>query len=314
MQRNMFRLLSLALLAACPLFLMPAYASTTNCPSAAAAETDYTGSSYDGSSVTKVAVASNFTGPIATVVNSFLTAHPTYKVIVCGDSTGNLESTIVDPTSLPYSMFFAADASPETLYSDYTTFRYAYGIPVVFGYLSGKTYTVSGVSDLVSGTVTNNTVPASPSGLSAYKMSTTLTAGTGTVDIADPAKAPYGLAAQDILTDMGYTVTTSSTPTWLVSPITTYGNITLAYNAVGGTTKAGFVSKAQICGHISDSPATIAWVQFTYSSLNTDQWAVNFGTDTVGSALYTFINNEMNSGTTPTTWNAFLEGACYNDI
>jgi molybdate transport system substrate-binding protein len=170
-----------------------------------------------------IAVASNFYGPAQSIAASFVAtgAPGAGKVVrICQNSTGLLVNEINTGTT-SYTLFLAANASaPLDISTTYrgtnTPFTYANGIPVLWS--SHLT-----TAQLMSGGVINQTNVTS-------------------LAIGNPDLAPYGLAAETILTDLGQ---------WEDQPsdwITEYDNISLTYNAIAaGTQIAGFVSKAQVC-------------------------------------------------------------------
>jgi ABC-type molybdate transport system substrate-binding protein len=278
-------------------------------------------STYD----TSIAVASNFYGPAQAMVTNFeATTAGTGKAIrICQNSTTTLETEISNyPTR--FSLFFAADNSPYSLYKDYSPipFRYAYGVPVLFGYTSNATNLLSpaNVSALMSGVGTGSTYTVSTAPAN-YGSLYSLQTSAEPLAMADPSLAPYGKAAQTILTNMtGTTVADGSIPSWVVNPAGSgnlYANISLTFNAVGTTSTtsdipastaipSGFVSKAQICSILSD----VAYVEFTNTAIKTDQWAAVLNSDTVGTALYDYIQAQMSNG----GWNTFLTAECYGTI
>ncbi|MDE2604134.1 MAG: hypothetical protein KGL62_17475, partial [Bradyrhizobium sp.] len=68
------------------------------------------------------------------------------------------------------------------------------------------------------------------------------------VAIADPSKAPYGVAAQSVLSNV-YSITLPN------AKVDEYSNITNTYNSVqSGSEKYGFVARSQICTHGDTTP------------------------------------------------------------
>jgi molybdate transport system substrate-binding protein len=73
-------------------------------------------------------------------------------------------------------------------------------------------------------------------------------AGWSKVAIADPSLAPYGVAAQSVLSKV-YSVTLPS------AKVDEYSNITNTYNAVQNKTELyGFIARSQICTHGDATP------------------------------------------------------------
>lgn len=315
----MFRKITLSSLLLLTLLIMAVtFAGAATCPTSTATMTTY----GSGSSTTTIAVAANFSQPMASFLTTYFTvAYPAYTVIMCADSTGHFEATIdaalANGQPSPYSMLFAADNSPVSKYPTFSPYLYAKGIPVLFGYLpaSGQALTISGLSSLVANQ-TSNFITANTAGLHSKTVSTTLTGGTASVAMANPAIAPYGQEAQNILNAMlpiygsSFNIPTN-VPAWIKTPLTTYGNITLTFNAVGSAEPAGVVAKSQICGHLSDG--TIAWVQFSSTDFQLQQTAVNFGTNAGGNQLNRYIKSWM-THPPASRWNSFLTTWCYVTI
>lgn len=205
-----------------------------------------------------VGVAANFATPLSTLIDKFKTAYPTpdydYDVIYTSTSSGNLLSQITGscattPTCSTlnpnawghYDLFLSADATrPQVLYTSYpslvttwtstaTTASAYYVFNYANGYLDLWTHT-STAADVSSGLPTTWT-----------------SVGVG---IANPANAPYGYAAQQVLANV-YGVTLPS------SYVTTYADIGAIYNAVNaGTQVYGFVARSQICSNGNTSSPT----------------------------------------------------------
>lgn len=191
----------------------------------------------------KIAVAANFATPLDEVINNFKTAFPayagyTYEVTsgATGDFAAAIQTDINDGSISTYDIFIAADdIAPQQLYNYEgttlgthtlvgTPFFYAHGFSVVWSKPGGPN---------VAGGLPN------PDG-SEYSFA------VGEVAIANPATAPYGRAATEVLQNwFGYTY--SNSPTDIFSQFTNIGN---TYNAVvagtGGVT-VGFVAKSQVC-------------------------------------------------------------------
>ncbi|SHH24847.1 hypothetical protein [Pollutimonas bauzanensis] len=209
------------------------------------------------------------------------------------------------------------NATPAPYYTIGSSHIYANGIPVIF-----TDSTSAPPNSLVTGTAstgTSDTIATTASGH-------TIVPAAGEVAVADPVPAPYGLAAQKILTDMGYT---PWPPSIVHTPL--FGNIDVTYQAVFDpaypSINSGFVAKAQICN------AGYSYVEFTNVAYNVAQYAVLLDTDgdsvTTGGntaeqaalALWTFMNlsnpNAANAnlgGGAGQTWNQWLTNHCYSVI
>ncbi|MCK9917107.1 molybdate ABC transporter substrate-binding protein [Microbacteriaceae bacterium K1510] len=183
-----------------------------------------------------LAVASNFyisgsvgSSPIADIIAGFTAANPGNTVtVVQNGATGTLENQIISGNSLNVDLFLAADtAHPQDLYTAHsslvvgTVFTYAVG---TLAFWSNK----SGVD-----------VTCNPGGSCGYNSTT-----YPKVAIADPINAPYGTAANTLLTGR-YTLTQPLSSNPLVN---IYSNIDLTYQAVNtGSETVGFVALSQLC-------------------------------------------------------------------
>lgn len=189
-----------------------------------------------------VAVAANFygvsfptTSALGEIISAFVTANPSYSVaVVDHGSTGTLVNHITTGNSLGVDLLLAADESHVVdLYNNYPTL--VAGIP--FAYAVGTLAFWSNTSS----------VNVSCSGTGATcGYNTTSFGNSGDVVIADPANAPYGLAAKQLLTGR-YGVSASSIPS---ASIATSATIDTTYNAIKNLTyKAGFIALSSVCSN-----------------------------------------------------------------
>jgi len=187
-----------------------------------------------------IAVASNFYEPAQSLVTSFTAAGQpgAGKVIrVCHNATKLLVNEIKTGGS-PYSLLLAANTAGPAEVNDAgkaseAPFSYAFGIPVLWSVSLSK-------DQLLNGNEINK-------------------ANVTSLAIGNPSLAPYGAAAQLILTDMGQWETPGG---W----ISQYDNIALTKTAIQtGAQVAGFISKAQIC------PANTGGAYEEFTSYNLQQ-------------------------------------------
>lgn len=271
----------------------------------------------------KVAVAANFFGPMKDLVTLWTgVGEPGAgkNVNICQDSTGNLDAAIRLGSS-GYALFLAADdTTPDNLVgSGYeqtsaTSKLYANGIPVFMALNS----TVSDVHTLMP----NLAGPADHASLSGVMTSTDAIsiANSQTIAVADPGSnpptvvnAPYGYAAYLIMTDMGLTWSSFSSPPSGVHAL--YPNITNTFNSVTDTTnKSGFVSKSQICSGIAPihgSPPDYTYIEFTNAKYMRVQKGIliKSGDNTQNGLGASIFNYMLNQG--GTFWDDFLEDHCY---
>ena len=307
-------------------------ASNLNCTSGGTLYTVGT-----GTTVVKVASAANFTSPFlfwlsnyffSSLTNPNFTADAAaYTMDVCSDSTGNFETAIAAGTYVP-NIFFAADTS--VVGTSYATesMEYAQGYPILLGYTaaSGKAKTITSITDLIqgaSGSHEDISATIASGSLSTYQLGTLITTGTPGSLIANPIKAPYGVAAANILNSMvgAGTVTYSSSaitasPTWLENP-TSYANITAAFNAIGTSSGAptGFAAFSAIC---TAPPTGATWIRFTGADVLTKQSMANLEYNPGGGTeIYNLIKTEMSDSNQ--TWLKYITanygfGNCYAGV
>jgi len=190
-----------------------------------------------------LAVASNFYGvpplnsAITDLINAFMIANPKYTVtVVDNGATATLESHIINGNSLKADLFLAADtATPLDLLTNHfglvTPYNSSFTPPLyTFDYAGGILALLRNTPD-VDLFCTTGTCGYDPH---VYK----------TVAIADPSLAPFGVAAQTVLTGR-YDLMPPLSSNPLVHE---YANITATYNAViVQTDPVGFVALSAIC-------------------------------------------------------------------
>jgi len=195
-----------------------------------------------------VIVASNFYEPIQALLEDFvdnalyLPESAGAAIKVCHNSTGLIVQEINTGTS-PYSLFLAAnntapaqiDSKKATVIGDQET--YALGIPVLWS--ETKTSAQIAISE-TNPSINKEVVPS--------------------LAIGNPSLAPYGKAAEKILTEYLHQWETPVNPGQM-GWITQYDNIALTLTAIGnpaaGKDVAGFVSKAQVCNRLPPNSVTL---------------------------------------------------------
>jgi len=212
-----------------------------------------------------LAVASNFYGvlpsnsPITDLINAFEMDNPGYTVtVVDNGATATLESNIINGNSRRVDLFLAADtATPldlltnhfllvtpynNTFFPALYTFNYATGVLAFLGNTPGVD------------------VSCDTGGTCGYDSKV-----YSTVAIADPSLAPYGVAAQTVLTGRyGLEAPLSNNPL-----VHEYSNITAAFNAViAGTDPVGFVAMSAICSQGSYPTAGNGTSALAYFSID----------------------------------------------
>ena len=263
-----------------------------------------------------IAVASNFFGPSQTMITNYLGTVTSTTVTICEGATGDIVTYINNNPGV-IDAFFAADGAAAQFNStlidcedplEFTpsrcAFAYAQGIPVFFGWVpgSGKTNTIADISILL----TQSGNPGFGSGVYFDSISDNSLSGfsfntaANDVAIANPATAPYGDAAVNILSF----IDAGNTAIWDIQP-----NVTQTFNAVGGGSDySGFVAKSQVCSMLDthqQAPLadTIAYVEFPDSgpTQQTIQLTSN------GASIINYVYS--NVGTRG--WNNFLVSNCY---
>src|SRR5262245_53095792 len=196
-----------------------------------------------------LAVASNFYGvppsnsAITDLINAFEDANPHYTVtVVDNGATATLASHIINGNALKVYLFLAADTeTPQDLLVNHLSLVAAYNFSSSF---TPPLYTFNyavGILALLSNTPGVDL--SCETGTCGYEPNV-----YSTVALADPSHAPYGVAAQTVLTGRyGLTPPLSSNPL-----VHEYPNITATFNAViAQTDPVGFVAMSAICadGH-----------------------------------------------------------------
>jgi molybdenum ABC transporter molybdate-binding protein len=190
-----------------------------------------------------LAVASNFYGvppsnsAITDLITEFEKANPGYKVtVVDHGSTSSLASNIINGNTRRVDLFLAADTTtPFDLLINHTSLVTTYNSPVppylyLFNYAQGILAILTNIRgvDLSCETGTCGYDPR------VYR----------TVAIANPMLAPYGVAAQTVLTGVYGLIPPLSSN----SQVQEYPNITAAYDAViAQKDPVGFVALSAIC-------------------------------------------------------------------
>src|SRR5215813_13457943 len=190
-----------------------------------------------------LAVASNFYGvppsnsAITDLINAFESANPQYTVtVVDNGATGTLASHIINGNTLKVDLFLAADTeTPQDLLINHFDLVAPYNSS-----LTPPLYTfnyATGILALLSNTPGVDL--SCETGTCGYNPNV-----YSTVGIANPDLAPYGVAAQTVLTGRyGLESPLSSNPL-----VQEFDNITLTFDAViAMDVPVGFVAMSAIC-------------------------------------------------------------------
>lgn len=279
-------------------------------------------------STINVAVAANFTGAMTALIAQFKLAYPTkgYSVTFTADSSATLLTAIQNKT-VAYDLFLSADATRANALttSSYVTSLGAAGTCVpssTHGCGSGSPFLYAvGVLELWSPTLASvasglpTTVPFSPS-----------------IVIADPTKAPYGYAAQQVLAYSPWSLPRAGDPkatcpdpnsggsnaNCLVQApaegLYTQSNISLTYSAIkSGAYQSGFVAQSSICKANTSGVKTFTGYHYTYPAAGPyvngpiKQWAITITSSAAGTELADFLTFLHSA-----TGQAIIKSYCYS--
>lgn len=231
-----------------------------------------------------LAVASNFYGvppsnsAITDIISAFVMANPNYSVtVVDNGATSTLEMNIINGNKAKVDLFLAADtATPLDLYLNHFKLVTPYNTSSNSSYGSSDSWSnknssstpplymfnyATGVLAFLSNTPGID-VTCAPPGTCGYNPNV-----YSKVAIADPSLAPYGVAAQTVLTGRyGLMAPLSANPL-----VVEYPNITAALNAVlNKTNPVGFVALSAICSSGVYPTANNGTSALAYFSIETD--------------------------------------------
>lgn len=196
----------------------------------------------------KVAVAANFKDTLAKLVSGYKASGATYAnstFNVTSGATGDFQSAISSGisagTGTPYDLFLSAnEAAPVALRAGYPAYV---GVP--FFYAEGKLVLWSKYGPNVS-----------TAGYAGFPSLPSYSYANGQVAIANPGTAPYGAAAQQVLSRVaGITYPGGGHD----AIFTQYSTIGLTFSGVDASTSSttypdmGFIAKSQICDGTSGS-------------------------------------------------------------
>ncbi|WP_084143643.1 substrate-binding domain-containing protein [Methylocapsa acidiphila] len=275
-----------------------------------------------------IAVAANFAGAIAALAAQFLQTAPYstkgYSVSYTSDSSAVLLAAIQNHTA-SYDLFLSADATrPNTLTASPNlqstgavgTCTTTCGIGAPFLYAVGELELWSPtLTTVASGLPTTGVPPFSPA-----------------IVIADPSKAPYGFAAQQVLAHSPWSLPRTGDPTvsckdpnsgataTCLSQATSEGlyeqsNISLTYSAIKSAVySSGFIAQSSICKAnasgvktFSGYHHTYAYNDSTYSHGKISQYGISITSNAAGTELADFLTF-MNSA----TGQAIIKSFCYS--
>ncbi|MDR0634004.1 MAG: substrate-binding domain-containing protein [Azoarcus sp.] len=283
----------------------------------------------------KMAVASNFYLSAKERAGAFQ-AGKTYDILICEGSSGDLYNEIVPDNEPQYALFMSADtARPADLAGTPLAIgnavTYAKGTPVFL--LSPIVYTASTAAypardylnqGLLSGATAESSIPGTTVTNDVSIKRPPATPSVNFLAIGDPAKAPYGAAAQLILSAMGFggssvfsaggsyntpCSTLVGTGQWICS----YNNINITLDAINANSvTAGFVSYGQVCPTLTSSSYPAGQYVLFPDYPTTQAYILLNVTDTTAETKAAAFISFLGIGTT--SWNTWLTDHCYQEL
>lgn len=289
-----------------------------------------------------MAVASNFYLSAQSIATSFLAIGPkNYNIYICEGSSQALYDSIV-PTNAPqYALFLSADEQrPDDLYKNTSLtlaapFDYAKGTPVFL--LSTNAYNATSGNYRARNYLNQSVSPGGATAQSSVtgesitnNVSIKKSSGSPIVTdlaIGNPDLAPYGVAAQSILTAMGLWATstkydagtnTSTSCATLSSGkwICKYDNINITLDAINNNSvTAGFVSYGQVCPALKGSTYPVdKYVLFPAYPTIQDGVQLKVQSDSTAETKAADFKTYMLGGAGSTDWNTWLTDHCYQAL
>jgi molybdate transport system substrate-binding protein len=239
----------------------------------------------------KIGVAANFYNTVLDIISAYKSYHTgdgnTYNFTTTFDSTTNLKNAIIaGGTTGPYDIFLSADTAAPAAVSTLGMI-YSGATQAPFFYATGSLV-------LAAKSVNIADCPTPAAGHSCGLPTTGSSVYTHFV-IADPSKAPYGLAALAVINQAPWSLglaTTSTFPpaTFPASYVYTSANIGTTYNTVNAvvpTYAYGFVAKSQVC--TNGSLSTTTRIKFAFEYKYDGSSSPNFGHTGTTSQTYARI-------------------------
>jgi ABC-type molybdate transport system substrate-binding protein len=305
------------------LLLVSAYSYAVDCPGGSNFYHQSIGTVTPITTTITVAVASNFKDPAAELADDYVVG-TSYQVNLCHGSSGTISSSITGGNPYNISLFMSADQSFATAVVTAgknlgSEFPYANGIPVFL--LSPNAYNSNVAADyFLTGQVNGAYAEGLTPKVVLKHASGTPTAST--IAVANHTNAPYGIAAGNLLSPMGFwntgtllynagtNVTTAcssliSGSQWQCE----YNNVDLTLQAINNNSvTGGFVGWSQVCD--SGTYPSARYVKFSNSSYLTQQYGVlvdiaSSAQETVTADLVSYM--DLGSG----AWDTFLTNHCY---
>jgi molybdate transport system substrate-binding protein len=243
-----------------------------------------------------VAVAANFTATMTALIAAFKVVYPGTNITFTSDSSGVLQNQIINHTRV-YDLFLSADQTrPQDLYTNNPSL--VVGAP--FRYAIGEL-------ELWSPTV--NISAGLPKPLNKD------------VVLANPATAPYGTAAAQVLSASPWNIPWPSTPypPAGTAHVFTKGNISLTYTAVKNKTyPMGFIAQSSICRVVNGVKRFNSGFHHTYPYNvaprhdRINQYAIKIKNTSRTAAQNTVLTNFVNFMRTAPVGRSIITSYCYS--
>lgn len=243
-----------------------------------------------------VAVAANYTATMNSLISAFKLVYPGTSITFNSDSSGTLQTQIINHT-VTYDLFLSADQTrPAALQTNYPSL--IVGSP--FKYAVGELELWSPTFDISAG------------------LPSTLTTD---IVLADPNKAPYGTAAAQVLSSAPWSITWPANPYPVAGTphIFTQPNISSTYSAIKtGTYAYGFIAQSSICKVVSGVKTFNSGYHHTYpynvapTHNRIEQYGIRVANAARTAAQNTVLENFINFITVNTTGTNIVTSYCYS--
>jgi molybdate transport system substrate-binding protein len=250
----------------------------------------------DAATTINVAVAANFTATMNALIAAFKVVNPGTNITFTSDSSSVLQNQIINGTR-KYDLFLSADKTrPQQLATTYPAL--VMGSPIK--YAIGELELWSPKTDVSAG------LPA------------TLTQD---VVLANPAAAPYGTAAAQVLSAAPWEIPWPSTPYPPVGTAHVFvkNNISSTYTAVkNGTYPMGFIAQSSICRVVSGVKRFNSGFHHTYAynikpkHSRIEQYAIRLRNASRNAAQTTLLNSFWQFMRSSPVGKSIITSYCYS--
>ncbi len=246
-----------------------------------------------------IGVAANFYNTVLKIISAYNNYyHPGLgtadSISAYSDSTSNLETCILTPTTATnfstncpngyiYDLFLAANTAAPAAVS-------AGGLGMVYSGVTQTPFFYATGSLVLAAVSTNIADCPTPAAGDSCGLPTTGSSIYTDFVIANPAKAPYGLAAMQVINQSPWSLGLSTTSTYPVGDVYTSANIGTTFAAVNAAAPSyayGFVAKSQLCNNGSLGAVTgTLYITKAFEYAYNGASSPNFGHTTTTSQTY----------------------------